>query len=142
MSVPASDRQDGKLTVLVVALKLTKYTLQITKNQKIFKPEYNTAITNDIIHTAKEIYILAWRANNIRVRDPNDPDGDADRLKERLQLQAAAIEQCNELLPLIQIAKPIFHLSVGRVEYWGKLTINARTYLRSWRAADKKRYKL
>ena len=77
MSVAQGERTDGKLKVLVLAMELTTYTLQITKNQKVFKPEYNTAITNDIIHAAKQIFSLAWRANNIRVVDPSDPDGES-----------------------------------------------------------------
>ena len=141
MSVAQGERTDGKLKVLVLAMELTTYTLQITKNQKVFKPEYNTAITNDIIHAAKQIFSLAWRANNIRVVDQSDPDGEADRLKERLRLQEEAIEWCNEMLPMIQIAKAVFHLSNKRVKYWGERTIEVRTYLRNWRTADKKRYK-
>ena len=48
MSVAQGERADGKLKVLVLAMELTTYTLQITNNQKVFKQEYNTATTNDI----------------------------------------------------------------------------------------------
>lgn len=140
MSVPCDRRKEGQLHALVLAKELVTYTVKITKNQKIFKPEYNTAITNDIIHTAKEIYMLAWRANDIRVNDPYDPDGAKGRRDERLKLQAEAIERCGELLPLIELAQSVFHLSTKRVKYWGQMTCDVRTHLRSWRTGDRKRY--
>ena len=69
MSVNESERGKGKFDVLIKANDLAVYTIRITKNPKIFLPEYQTALTNDIIHTAKEIFTKAWTANNIRVGD-------------------------------------------------------------------------
>lgn len=69
MSVNESERGKGKFDVLIKANGLAVYTIRITKNPKIFLPEYQTALTNDIIHTAKEIFTKAWTANNIRVGD-------------------------------------------------------------------------
>lgn len=69
MSVNESERGRGKFDVLIKANDLAVYTIRITKNPKIFLPEYQTALTNDIIHTAKEIFTKAWTANNIRVGD-------------------------------------------------------------------------
>lgn len=54
MSVNESERGKGKFDVLIKANDLAVYTIRITKNPKIFLPEYQTALTNDIIHTAKE----------------------------------------------------------------------------------------
>ena len=56
MSVNESERGKGKFDVLIKANDLAVYTIRITKNPKIFLPEYQTALTNDIIHTAKEIF--------------------------------------------------------------------------------------
>ena len=67
MSVNESERGKGKFDVLIKANDLAVYTIRITKNPKIFLPEHQTALTNDIIHTAKEIFTKAWTANNIRV---------------------------------------------------------------------------
>lgn len=69
MSVNESERGKGKFDVLIKANDLAVYTIRITKNPKVFLPEYQTALTNDIVHTAKEIFTKAWTANNIRVGD-------------------------------------------------------------------------
>lgn len=135
MSVPAGERGEGKLEVITKCLNLASYTILITKNQNIFKPEYNTAITSDLIHLAKEIYISAWTANNIKV------DHDHDRAVERIRLQEYAALQCNNLLALIQLAQRVFHLPTKRIKYWAGLTIEVRSYLRKWRESDRKRYK-
>lgn len=133
MAVPAGERGHGKFEVLVKAQELAAYTLKITKNKKVFLPEYQTALTDDIIRMAKDIYIKAWTANNIRV---TDEQGWNDRKK----LQEEAAQCCNNLLALIQLAKPVYHLSAKRVEYWGRKTIEVRKELRDWKAGDSKRY--
>jgi hypothetical protein len=53
VSVNESERGKGKFDVLIKANDLAVYTIRITKNPKIFLPEYQTALTNDIIHTAR-----------------------------------------------------------------------------------------
>lgn len=40
MSVPVGERRESRLEVFVQALDLVTYTLRITKNEKIFLPEY------------------------------------------------------------------------------------------------------
>lgn len=81
MSVPVNARKEGKLNVLVLALDLTTYTIMICKNPKVFNPLYNTAITNDIVHTSKDIYIKLWRANNIVV------SGDKEKLRAKYYIR-------------------------------------------------------
>ena len=134
MSVPKGDRREGKLKVLMDARELTVYTIRITKNPKVFDPAYNTAITNDIISTAKDIFISAWHANRIRV------DGSKERAEKRRELQEQAISSCEDLLPLIMIAKSVFHLSGKRVKFWGRKTIDVENLLIAWKDADRKRY--
>lgn len=134
MSVPKGDRREGELKVLIDARELAAYTIMITKNPKVFEPAYNTAITNDIISTAKDIYISAWHANRIRV------NGSKEKAEERRKYQEQAISSCEDLLPLIMIAKRIFHLSGKRVKYWGKKTVDVETLLIAWKNADRKRY--
>lgn len=55
MSVPVGERRESRLEVFVQALDLVTYTLRITKNEKIFLPEYQRQVTDDIIETAKSI---------------------------------------------------------------------------------------
>jgi len=134
MSVPAGERGEGKLEVITKARALASYTIRITKNQNVFKPEYNDAITADLIRMAKDIYISAWNANNIKVAH------DHDNAVERIRLQKHAVLQCNNLLALMQLAKEVFHLSSKRIKYWAGLTMEVRSYIRRWNESDRKRY--
>ena len=134
MSVPAGERGEGKLEVITKALELASYTIMITKNPNVFKPEYNLAITQDLIHIAKEIYVSVWNANNVRVNH------DHDKAVTRIRLQKHAALQCNNLLAMIQLAQRIFHLPTKRVKYWAGLTLEVRSYIRRWNESDRKRY--
>lgn len=134
MSVPESERGHGKFVVLVKANDLAIYTIKIAKNPKVFLLEYQNALTDDIIRTAKEIYIKCWTANNIRVGK------EYENWRARKQLQEHAILECNNLLALIQIAKSLFHLSSKRIKYWGCKIIDVRNEIRNWKEGDSKRY--
>ena len=133
MSVPVSQRSQGKLEVCIKSRDLATYTLQITKNKKIFKEEYQEAITDKIISTALDIHMLVWTANNILVNSYDD-------MVERLMTQDQAAVKCNVLLSLIDIADPLFHLKRKRVMFWGDKIINVRTLIRAWHNSDRKRY--
>lgn len=134
MSVPAGERGEGRLEVITKAMNLAAHTILITKNPNVFKPEYNHAITEDIVHTAKEIYISAWTANNIKVGH------DHNKAVERIRLQEHAASECNNLLAMMQLAQRIFHLPTKKVKYWAGLTLEVRAYLRKWKESDRKRY--
>lgn len=116
------------------ALELAIHTIKICKNKNIFLPEYQDALTNDIIRCAKDIYILAWSANNIYVRR-----GDG-RWKDREIRQMAAITKCNEMLGLITLARRLFHLKGGKVKYWSQLTLDTRGLIRRWHEANAKQF--
>lgn len=135
MSVPEGQRGQSKFAVLVKAQQLCIYTIKICNNKKIFLPEYQSALTNDIIQTAKDIFIDCWTANNIMVR------GDEEKWKERRKLQERAARNCNNLLALMQIAQTLFHLKLKRIKYWGTNTIEVRNLIRTWIESDAKRYK-
>lgn len=108
MAVKAGERnvpdtpQNRQLNAVWYARELAVYTIQICKNKKVFLPEYQSALTDDIIRTAKDIYINAWTANNIRVTEKNKKELWAWRSK----LQRQAILDCNNLLALIGLAHP------------------------------------
>lgn len=133
MSVPVSQRGVGKLEVCTKAKDLAVYTLQITKNKKVFAEEYQEAITNKIIETALSIHTSVWSANNVLVNSEAD-------YKERLAFQENACVLCNVLLSLIDIAKSLFHLDTRRIMYWGQKVIDVRNLTRAWRSSDIKRY--
>ena len=62
MAVPEGERRPCKMDVFMYELDLVTYTLRITRNEKIFIPEYKGCITDDIVETAKNIYIDSWDA--------------------------------------------------------------------------------
>lgn len=133
MSVPEGLRGTGRLEVIEKALDLADYTITITANPKIFLPEYQKALTDDINRIALAIYIDAWTANNILVRNAED-------FAERKRLQERAARNCNNLLALVQLARKVFHLKLKRIQFWGEKTLNVRNLLRAWKESDYKRY--
>lgn len=142
MAVKAGERnvpdtpQNRQLNAVWYARELAVYTIQICKNKKVFLPEYQSALTDDIIRTAKDIYINAWTANNIRVTEKNKKE----LWLWRSKLQRQAILDCNNLLALIGLAPPLFHLKGKRVEYWSEQTLKVRNYIKKWRESDVDRY--
>lgn len=131
--VRKEDRGEGKFDVFVDAKKLSSYTIQIASNQKVFKPEYRTYLTDEIVKDARNIFAYAWAANNIRVKSKEDWD-------RRKNLQNRAIANCESLIVNIQIAKPVYHLRTKRVKYWGEWVLRVRSKLKAWKESDTKRY--
>ena len=98
MSVPEGLRGTGRLEVIEKALDLDDYTITITANSKIFLPEYQKSLTDDINRIALAIYVDAWTANNIKVTNE-------ESYMERRRLQERAARNCNNLLALMQLAQ-------------------------------------
>ena len=134
MTVPVSRRGENKLAAAIAAHELAVYTIKICCNAKVFVPEYQTALTRDIVDTAKNIAKLTMRANNVLVKS-------TQLAQMRLRYQHEAANYCNDLLVLIQLAKPVFHLAGKRVKYWGGLVLKARELIRAWHDANAKEYK-
>ena len=136
MSVPVNQRSHGKLEAYTKAYELATYTLKITKNKKIFTAEYQECLTDYIIAAALDIYMFAGTANGKQVRTAKDKQNYEDRIAK----QREAVERCGDLLKLIMLAKPIFHLSSKRVLYWVGLTKDTRNLIKAWSGADIKRF--
>ena len=139
MSVNVGERnvpdtpQNRQLNACEKARELALHTIKICNNKNIFLPEYQSALTDDIIRTAKDIYISVWSANNILTKT-------SEQWKYRSQLQKKAALQCNNLLALISIARALFHLKGKKVSYWSGVTIETRNIIRKWHESDQKRY--
>ena len=136
MSVPVNQRSHGKLEAYSKSYDLVKYTLQITKNKKIFTEEYQECLTDHIISAALDVYMLIGFANGKQVRS----DKDRQNYNERIESQRRAIDRCSDLIRLIFLAKPIFHLSSKRVKYWTELTRTTRSLTKAWSDSDVKRF--
>lgn len=136
-SVLKAKRGETKFDILIKARMLCKYTLEITTNENVFDPRYKTVLTDNIDKLALDIYINLFEANNIDIRKTN-PNLKQDYELRRL-LVTKAIRNCYNLLALIQLAKPIFHLKSKRIEYWGQMVIDVRDMARKLRNSDKDR---
>lgn len=133
MSVPTGARTEGKLKVAERALEFAAYTLQITKNPKIFDPQQNSGFIDEIRRLAIMIHSKVWAANGIYVKTQKDAE-------QRLRLQKSARVDCNAIMPLIQLAGKVFHLKYKRIKYWGEFAIDVRKRIKSWEDSDRKRY--
>jgi len=134
MSVSKPLRQEGQLEINVEARALCTYTLLITSNEKHF-PVEQKSFTEKLRDAAIEIHLLCWEANNIKV------DGNAEKYSRRIRLENEAADKCNRLAALIDVAKPVYHLSSKRTIYWMNLTLELRNKIRAWRDSDVKRLK-
>lgn len=138
MSVTVDQREEGKFSLATKAEYLARYTIEITANESVFTPEYRKQVTDDIVETAKNIYLGIREANDVNVRV-----GTVFHLEdymERNRLQREALRNCKRLLYLIDIAHRIFHLSSKRVKYWGKLVKSVKDRVYGWIDDDTVRY--
>lgn len=136
MAVPESQRSKSRFEVFIKAQSLCVYTIKICTNQNVFLPQYQNALTNDLIRTSKDIFIDCWTANNIEIRSKND----YDNYKERKRLQEKAIRECTNLLAMMQIAQSLFHLKTKRIKYWGEKTVEVKNLIRRWKESDNERF--
>ena len=138
MSVPVGERDEGKFTLAVKAEYLARYTIEITANENVFLPEYRRAVTDDIISTAKNIYLEIREANDVTVRVGTVFH--LEDFRERNRLQRKALRDCKRLLYLIDLAHRVFHLSTKRVKYWSQIVKNVKDRVHGWIDDDMKRF--
>lgn len=129
MSVPAGLRKRNKLTVIVKARQLSKYTIQICTNENTFSPQFKDVFTKDLINYSKEIYFLCYSANGIKAN--------YEGLVKRVELQTQAMDLCTRFMAMIELAQEVFHLSTKRTEYWLDMVWEVRVMIHGWQAGDK-----
>lgn len=133
MSVQKDKRREGKLALAVLARNHAKYVIQITANDKVFKPQYKYSVTDGLVTLAKAIYRCIWTANNIRVNSKEDYD-------ERREYQKKAALFCSSLLAEMEIAQSVFHISGKRMRYWTGMVTEIKNKTQAWIQSDAKRY--
>ena len=134
MSVPAGQRKENRLEVVMQARELAVYTLRITSNKNVFIPDYDESVKLKIQDSALTIFNNLMDANNIRV------DDNIGRWQERDKLQRDAAKACNTLLNLIYLAQTLYHLRASRIKYWSESVISVRGLIRKWNHSDCTRY--
>ena len=134
MSVPVYKRTEQKLEVITNAINLAKHTMRLTHNEKHFPKRYRWMITQKIVNTALDIVTNVRKANNIRIEEKSD-------LLQRRQYQIDALNDCETLLTLIEIAYSMFNLESGSVEYWTGLIVKQEQLISKWRKSDRDRHR-
>lgn len=117
-------------------LDLLCHTLRNCKNPHIFLPEYKDTVTDRITGLAEDIYMNAFSANKIRVRENVPSDWE-----EREAKQKTAILKCDEMVAQINVAKRVLHLRKGKTEYWVRKITYTKSQLTKWHESDLRRYK-
>lgn len=131
MSVPVGKRGENTLEVWQEAVKLCKYTMEITANKKNFPGRY-APMVNRINDCAVGIAENLWKANKTYVGEGCDPRN----IKDRLYLQNRAIEQCNTMLFLIDLAHKVLHRDTTKTMYWGEMARKTKQLAVKWRESD------
>lgn len=129
--VPVTNR-NNTLYALDKARDLSAHTIKICSNKNIFTEEYSYLVQK-IVDISVNIYLSARRANNIRVVTVTDGS-------HRRVYQDVAINECDELLALIDLAKRVFHLRSSKVVYWISLVEDTKALLIRWKDSDLKRF--
>lgn len=132
MSVPKDKRDMGQLAINTTARRICTHVLRITGNDKNFPPDQQWFL-NRLRETALNIDLKCWRANNIYVKSESD-------YHNRSTLQKEAGDDCTDMLELINISKPLFHMSTKRYRYLTDQYAELRKDIRNWEKSDRRRY--
>lgn len=108
MSVPVWKRKTNELSLFVDAQEFAIHILKITKNQKIFKIEFKTEITDKLNILAMDIYLNLWKANNIQLTKENHI--------RRKHYQSLALDNITDFFAIWNLAKRAFHLKHKKTE--------------------------
>lgn len=113
---------------------LCLHVLKITANVKYFDFEHHADIVQHIRELAVTIYNCAYVANVQNVtKDPAT-------WEVRKANQEAVVQGLNEMVAMVQVAKPLFHLRSRKTTYWLGLTLHAKDLSCAWHASDVRRY--
>ncbi len=132
MSVQKDKRKTGDLDVNTKARAICVHVLHITKTVKNFPPEQE-AFTQRIRDLAIQIDLDCWNANNIKVGDS------VELYHDRLKLEEKAARECTDMLELINIARPLYHMRTDRYVYLTNEYVALRKMIRNWYRSDRER---
>ena len=137
MSVEKSKQGDNKFNLFDKTSRMASYTLHITKNPNVFDPDNSREIIAEIRRTAVRIHVLCWRANDIRVPETNN----REQIEARIKLQYEALRYCTDLKALINLAKPLYHVSGKKTRNWMRKVLEVQSLISNWRDSDRDRIK-
>lgn len=114
---------------------MASHTLHITRNPNVFDPENSREIIAEIRTTAVRIHVLCWRANDIRVPEKDN----RKQIEARMELQTQALRYCTDLKALINLAKPLYHVSGKKTKNWMRKVLEVQNLISGWRDSDRSR---
>lgn len=133
MPTPISKRKENELDVIRYANDIAKYVMTITRNEKIFKCEYEK-LTDRLLQTALDIPMLLIEANNINVTNK-------DKAKRRIECQRMAKVEIKNLICIMKQCQSVFKFRSNKTEYLVRLCLKDYKLITSWNKSDSSRYK-
>ena len=130
-SVRTWERKESDIDLFILAQEFAIHILKITRNEKIFKPEYKTEITDRIIGLSTDIYLNLWKANHYKLGSG-----------ERKKLQHLVIENCIDLLSIWNLGIRAFHLKSNKTNYVVGKILAIRDTTKKWINNDIDRLKI
>lgn len=125
------DESQQKLRVVTKSIELMNYTIQITSNKKVFKPEYSW-LENIILTETINIHRFLYSANEDNLKN---------EYETRVKKQKDALRLCKDLKADILVAQKTYHLRAKRVTHWTGKVNDQIDLIKKWMESDKKRYK-
>lgn len=120
---------EQKLTVIIKAIELMKYSITITSNRKRYPVKY-IQLVKRIQDKSMDIYEFLLDANRLNINTAKI---------ERLELQTKAITTCDKLSCLIELSMELNLIGSNTVVNWQKQIEDVKYMTIVWREKDKKR---
>ena len=137
MSVEKSKQGKNKFNLFDKTARMASHTIRITKNPNVFDPEISIRVLEEIRVTAVRIHILCWRANDIKVPETDN----RKQIEARMKLQYEALRLCTDLKALINLSKPLYHVSGKKIKNWMRMVLEVQSLITKWRESDRDRIK-
>lgn len=132
MSVPFYKRAKRKLDIIDKSEKFTALTISIVSNDKHFPKRFRWCLNDPIIKSCLRVNSYIHGANSIFPKAKSE-------MRFRNSIQLKAIEEINELLSMISVAKQSFAIDLNSIKTWLSDAIELRTILKGWYESDVKR---
>ena len=120
---------EQKLSVIIKAIELMKYTMTITSNRKRYPVKY-IQLVKKIQDKSMDIYEFLLDANTTNINTSK---------LERLELQTKAITSCDKLSCFVELSMNLKLVGSDTVDYWQKQINDVKYMTIAWREKDKKR---
>lgn len=120
---------EQKLTVIIKAIELMKYSMTITSNRKRYPVKY-IQLVKRIQDKSMDIYEFLLDVNRLNINTAKI---------ERLELQTKAITTCDKLSCLIELSMELNLIGSNTVVNWQKQIEDVKYMTIVWREKDKKR---